>query len=322
MRIMVVGLGSMGRRRIRLIKELCPQCQIVGVDGREDRCQQASSEYGIECVSDIGDVATSPEYAFVCTSPQSHSGVIGKCLNMGCHVFSEINLIDDGYDDNIDLARRKGVKLFLSSTFLYREETKFISDNISDDKKYNYIYHIGQYLPDWHPWEKYNDFFVGDVKTNGCREIFAIELPWLVNAFGAVSNVKVLSDKLSDLDISYDDNFMVLLEHENGNKGTLVVDVVSPCAVRKLEVYSENEYMSWDGSPDGVRRYNAQQKCLENVKLCEEAEHIEGYSSFIIENAYRNEIRAFFDCVNNKAESIYGFENDKGILKIIDSIGA
>ena len=43
----------------------------------------------------------------------------------------------------------------------------------------NYIYHIGQYLPDWHPWENYKNFFVGDKRTGGVREIFGIDLPWL-----------------------------------------------------------------------------------------------------------------------------------------------
>ena len=35
---------------------------------------------------------------------------------------------------------------------------------------------LGQYLPDWHPWESYKSFFVSNKKTNGCRELFAIEL--------------------------------------------------------------------------------------------------------------------------------------------------
>ena len=37
MNIMVIGLGSMGKRRIRLIHELYPEYLIYGIDEREDR---------------------------------------------------------------------------------------------------------------------------------------------------------------------------------------------------------------------------------------------------------------------------------------------
>ena len=40
MNILVIGLGSMGKRRIRLIKELYPEFVIYGVDGRQDRCNE------------------------------------------------------------------------------------------------------------------------------------------------------------------------------------------------------------------------------------------------------------------------------------------
>ena len=72
-------------------------------------------------------------------------------------------------------------------------------------KPVNYIYHIGQYLPDWHPWENYKNFFVGDRRTGGVREIFGIDLPWLLDAFGPVKHVYAEKDKLSGLEIDYPD---------------------------------------------------------------------------------------------------------------------
>ena len=37
MNIVVVGLGSMGKRRMRLIRALYPEYALFGVDAREDR---------------------------------------------------------------------------------------------------------------------------------------------------------------------------------------------------------------------------------------------------------------------------------------------
>ena len=322
MKIAVVGLGSMGKRRIRLMKEMYPENTIIGIDARIDRRQEAAELFQIESFEGLADLDGKPDCVFVCTSPLSHNAIIHEALDMGCNVFTELNLVKDGYEENMRLAKEKGVTLFLSSTFYYREEIRYIREQISSNKKWNYIYHIGQYLPDWHPWESYKDFFLGYKRTNGCREIMAIELPWLTGTFGDVTDVKVMSDKQTELNIDYKDNFMIQLQHKGGNKGSLIVDVVSPCAVRNLEVYTENGYLSWNGTPESLKEYDAKIKELKKVALNEATEHIDGYSAFIIENAYKNEIMEFFEVVAGLKEPFYGFEQDLKILELIDKIGA
>jgi len=321
MRIVVIGLGSMGKRRIRLIREMYPDYTIIGIDGRSDRREEARNQFGIKCLDAIGSIER-VDCAFICTSPLSHNSLIHECLLKKWHVFTELNLVVDGYQENMALAKEQGKTLFLSSTFFYREEIRYIRSKISNDKKWNYIYHIGQYLPDWHPWESYNDFFLGDKRTNGCREIMAIELPWITGTFGEIETVTTLSDKLTGLNIEYKDNFVIQIQHKNGNKGSLIVDVVSPVAVRKLETYSEGAYISWNGTPDSVAEFDAESKKLVPVTLIEQAEHMEGYSAFVVENAYKNEIREFFNVVNGDVSAQYGFEQDLKILKLIDMIGA
>lgn len=324
MNILVIGLGSMGKRRIRLIKELYPEFVIYGVDGRQDRCDEVKELFNIECAKSIEDAANSfsIDSAFVCTSPLSHSSIITECLKNKWNVFTELNLVSDGYNENIELAKRNGCVLFLSSTFFYREEIKYIKEHVYPNKKWNYIYHIGQYLPDWHPWENYKDFFIGDKRTNGCREIMAIELPWITKTFGNVKAVHVLADKMTGLKIDYNDNYLIQIEHENGNKGTLIVDVVSPVAVRRLEVYTENQYMQWSGTPESLYEYDQADDQLKSVILSEKEEHKEGYRAFVVENAYKNEIQEFMDVVTKGKEQVYGFEEDLKALKLIDQIGA
>lgn len=98
----------------------------------------------------------------------------------------------------------KGKVLFLSSTLLYRAEMLKIKEETNKIAgQINYIYHVGQYLPDWHPWENFKDYFVADKRTNGCRELFAIELPWLIDAFGKIKQTTAMKSKMSSLDIDY-----------------------------------------------------------------------------------------------------------------------
>ncbi len=323
MKVLVVGLGSMGKRRIRLLKRMVQIDYIVGIDGREDRRNEVFTSLGCEvceCITDAMLKHPDITCAFICTSPLSHSALIREALVAKLNVFTEINLVSDGYEENIKLARKQGKVLFLSSTFYYREEIRYIREQVSKKNKINYIYHIGQYLPDWHPWENYKDFFVGDTRTNGCREIMAIELPWIIGTFGMIKNCHVISDNISDLKIQYKDNYLIQFEHENGNKGIFVVDVVSPKAVRNLEVYGENIYYSWNGSPATLEQFNPSTRCIEKVALLENEEHIEGYSSFIVENAYQNEIKEFLDVVEGKVIPQYGFEEDLKVLQLIDRI--
>ena len=321
MRIVVIGLGSMGKRRVRLIKDMYPDYNIIGIDSRIDRRTEASKLYGIRCTDSIYSVDMA-DCAFICTSPLSHNRLIHDCLLRGWNIFTELNLVADGYTENMSLAKDKNKTLFLSSTFFYREEIRYIRDKVTIDKKWNYSYHIGQYLPDWHPWESYKDFFLGDERTNGCREIMAIELPWIIDTFGEIDSVHVLSDKITGLNIDYKDNYIIQIHHKNGNKGSLIVDVVSPVAVRKLEVYSEGEYISWNGTPDSVAEFDPETKQLVPVVLMEQIEHMEGYSAFVVENAYKNEIREFFNVVGGRTPAQYGFEQDLKVLKLIDMIGA
>ncbi len=322
MNIAVIGLGSMGKRRIRLIRGMYPDYPIVGIDERPDRRTEVEEQFKIDTFDSTGKIDRKIDCAFVCTSPLSHALVIKECLGQKWHVFTELNLIDAGYIENMRMAKDNGCVLFLSSTFFYREEIKYIRKKVTEDKNWNYIYHIGQYLPDWHPWENYKDFFIGEKRTNGCREIMAIELPWLIATFGSIVNFNVVSDKMTGLNIGFHDNYMIQLTHENGNKGTLVVDVVSPVAVRKFETYAEGSYLSWDGTPESVCEFDPVSKSLMPVTLTEPTEHVAGYCSFVVENAYKNEIREFFDVVLEDKTPLYGFEQDREILSLIDAIGA
>ena len=321
MNILVVGLGSMGKRRIRLLKGICPNCPVYGVDVSSERREQVEKDFKIktEATLDMALENFYPDCVIVSSSPLSHSSIIKKCLNKGCHVFSELNLIADDYEVLEKTARTKKKVLFLSSTFLYRKEIEYIDKVVtSSSHKINYTYHVGQYLPDWHPWENIDNYFVSNKRTNGCRELFAIELPWLIKVFGKIVNFKVSKSKNSSLNVNYPDNYMVMLEHENGNKGLFSVDIISRKAVRKLEVYNDELYLSWDGSPHGLFVYDYENKADMKINLYDSVEQNSKYASFIIENAYQSELESFFSEINGIKSSRYSFTDDVVTLNLID----
>ena len=320
-KVVVIGLGSMGRRRIRLMQTLDEVPEIIGVDTSEARRSQAKGELGIPVAGSLDEAIAlcRPDAALVCTSPTSHGSIVIQCLEAGLNVFMEINLCGDWYAKAEALAEKKGLKLFLSSTFLYHPQINYIIDSVRGERV-DYIYHSGQYLPDWHPWENYKNFFVADKCTNACREILAIEFPWIVKAFGQVESFHVMKDKNSSLEIDFPDNFMIALRHKNGNKGIFCQDVISRKWMRSLEVYSENIQLFWDGREHKLSRYDMERKSVTSVDLCEPWLRQTGFVSGYFENVYREETKGFFDFLSGTSAPCYSLSLDKSILDLIDKI--
>ena len=322
MKILIVGLGSMGKRRIRLIRQIDNTVMLLGVDSKKERRAETEKLFGIETLEDLSDAFEKEcECAFICTSPLSHADLIEDCLKHNMHVFTEINLVTKKYDSNMQLAKERKLVLFLSSTFLYRSEIRYIQSEVRNSKSVlSYVYHVGQYLPDWHPWEKYTDYFIGDARTNGCREIMAIDFPWIYKTFGKIVSFHVKKEKKTNLKINYNDSFMMLLEHENGVQGMVMIDVVSRKAVRNLEIFGEDLYITWDGTEKGLKKLDISSKKENTVLLYDTVDKQDGYADFINEDEYRNEIISFFEEISGKKKSEYGFKEYKYILNLIDMI--
>lgn len=315
----------MGKRRLRLLSEH-KDLQLFGIDSQESRCEEVKEKFGITCFNSIVEAVEKEDIkaAVISTSPLSHASIIKECLTHNLHVFTEINLVKDGYDENIAMAKEKGLVLFLSSTFLYRKETRYIIEKVHAAKcPLNYIYHVGQYLPDWHPWESYNNYFIGNPKTNGCREIMAIDLPWIVTAFGPIKSFHAVKSKNTELNINYNDNYLITLQHESGHKGVFAIDVVARKSGRNIEIYGEQLHLSWGGTVDSLNIYNIDEKKNESVMFDDASEHVEGYAAFITENPYREELNAFLKQISDSTYSpAWDFDKDKTVLDIIDKIEA
>lgn len=325
MKIIVIGLGSMGKRRLRLLSER-NDVELFGIDTQVSRCEEVKEKFGITCFKSIAEAveAEDIEAAVISTSPLSHAAIIKECLTHNLHVFTEINLVQDGYEENMALAKEKNLVLFLSSTFLYRKETQTIIEKVQNAQcPLNYIYHVGQYLPDWHPWESYNSYFIGNPRTNGCREIMAIDLPWVVSAFGSIKSVSAIKSKNTELNITYNDNYLITLEHESGHKGVFAVDVVARKSGRNIEIFGEQLHLSWNGTADSLKIFNIEEKKDEVVSFDDASEHVEGYAAFVTENPYREELTSFLKQIADRSYSpAWDFEKDKVVLDIIDQIEA
>ena len=211
---------------------------------------------------------------------------------------------------------------FLSSTPLYRSENRWIIGNHGKTgaRKF-YTYHVGQYLPDWHPWEKYDEFFVGSPRTNAIREILCIELPWLTECFGKVTDFSCSWSRTSSLNLPYPDTCQVLLRHADGTAGNLTVDCVSRKAVRNLRISGEEGTILWEGNSRSLCYLSPSGEPVHPLLQEKELERQAGYAEFISESPYLEELRHFFRLVSGEtAERGYSYARHREILRLADEL--
>ena len=145
-------------------------------------------------------------------------------------------------------------------------------------------------------------------------------MPWLIEAFGKVTDVYSVSNKVTDLDIDFDDRYFVTLTHESGARGVLSVDIVCPKAVRNLEVYGEGLHLFWEGNPKALWKFNNETKEKEFINTYVTFEHDSRYSDNIVENAYVDEMQNFLNVVKGTETPKYSFEKDLYTISVMDKI--
>ncbi len=259
MKFLVIGLGSMGKRRIRNLKAL-GYTKLAGFDPRSDRREEVVFRYGVS-VFDSFDVALAefnPDVLIISTEPSLHMKYAQSAVENSLHCFIEASVVEG--ERIAEIAKLiKNTKLVIapSCTMNYFPGPKAISEVIRSGKigfPLNVNYLTGQYLPDWHPWENIRDFYVSRRETGGAREIVAFELTWLNKIFGVPSPLACVKSKVTDIDADIDDIYHCLLRYPNGPLANITIDVISrPKAIRELHIMGSEGRLVFSGDENCVR---------------------------------------------------------------------
>lgn len=259
MKFLVIGLGSMGKRRVRNLQAL-GFGDIAGFDVREERRAQAAEKYGITVYSDftIAMEDFRPESLVISTSPEHHMTYAWAGVARGISCFIEASVVDA--DQILELHKRiEGTQVLIlpSCTMRYFPGPKKVKELIRAGSIGNPLslnYQTGQYLPDWHPWERIEDFYVSVRQTGGCREIVPFELTWLNDIFGRPESLACVKAKLTDINADIDDLYHCLLRFPGDVLASLTVEVVSrPQATRELRVLGTKGQVVFSADENCVR---------------------------------------------------------------------
>ena len=321
MKALVIGLGSMGRRRVRSLQQLGVR-QVAGYDPKRERRERAAQEYGIAVREQLAaaDLAAF-DVVVVSTPPDQHHTAIAWAVDAGKPCFVEASVIRDPLPALAERAKAKGVLVAPSCTLRFHSAIRDITQ-IVQSRRYgkvcNFSYHCGQYLPDWHPWEKVSDYYVSNPLTGGAREIVPFELTWMVEAFGWPQSVQGTKLRTMDVGAPIDDTYAALLRFD-GFVGSLVVDVVARQAVRKLTLNFERASLSWDWDSGTVRVYEADAGRTVELHQPKAAAHA-GYHQNIGEAMYISEVASFLAAAQGRGSFPHSLEDDIRVLSLLEAI--
>jgi predicted dehydrogenase len=325
MRFLVVGLGSMGKRRVRNLQAL-GHTTLAGFDPRADRREDASSLYGIE-IFDVFDEALAffkPDALVISTDPKLHMDYAITAVKQGLHCFIEASVVEG--ERIAQLCKLlEGTKLVMvpSCTMRYYPGPIAIRDVIGSGRigmPLNLNYLTGQYLPDWHPWEHIRDFYVSRRETGGAREIVPFELTWINEIFGEPKPLACVKDKVTDMDADIDDIYHCLLRYPGGMLANVTVEVISrPKAIREMNILGST----------GRLVFSADENCVRYIAVGEEDWTRIDLGSGTIEKGYINpeepyisEMADFVNAIKASNRNLFPntLESDIRVLALLNKL--
>lgn len=291
MRVLVIGLGSMGKRRIRNLRAL-GLSEIIGFDPRADRRQDASEKYSIQAFDTIdAALKASPQALVISTPPDKHMEYAYRAFELGLPCFIEASVVDA--ERILELSRLnqdRGLVIAPSCTMRYFPGPAKVKELIQKNvigKPLAINYYTGQYLPDWHPWEPIADYYVSHRETGGGREIVPFELTWLNDIFGSGNALACYKNRMTAMDADIDDIYCCIVRYTSGPILNLTVDVISrPTATRELRILGESGQIVFSGDENCVRYINTEMEDWDKIFLdvgSKEANYINPEEPYISE---------------------------------------
>ncbi len=319
--ILVAGLGSMGKRRIRNLLKL-GYSDIIGFDTRKDRRNETVNKYGIETFSQLDEALDKkPNLMIISTPPDLHLKYAKIAIEKNINFFTELNMFSKDIEQIIHKMHRKSISGLPSCTLRFHPVVKKVKELLENNTIGNVLLihqHIGQYLPNWHPWEDYRKFFVSKRETGGARELLPFELFWLTYLFSDIKSVYANMGKVSKLDADIDDFYQILIEFKNKIACTLNIDVVSIPSFRETKIIGEKGTILCNFVEGTIKINKGKNWKVLKLKMGSVAKGYVG--STPPEALYEDEMRAVLDTVERKKKYPYSMRDELKTLKIMDII--
>jgi predicted dehydrogenase len=336
MKILVIGAGSMGRRRLRDLNYL----NLGGVllfEPISERCEQVAGAFGVPGYLDLNAAMQQHPHALVVSTPPAlHETYVRHGIEQGMHVFAEVPFVLD-YEALVQIAAVAAAGsdkplLAVSHTIRYYPPYRLIHDLLARaviGRPLYLEYSLGNYLPDWHPYEDYRKFYAKEQKLGGAgMDMLLHELSAIHWWMGKSTKVLARLTKVSSLEIVGPDNHDILIRFASGAVAFFHHDVIEQGTVgRHIRIVGAEGTIEWHQNQSSVRVYRADKAHNDEIGFDQAADwraameasrettkliaaqspssgHIPAATgpSFTYESCYLREMRHYFDAAAGRAE--------------------
>lgn len=260
MKILIAGLGSVGRRHLRNLTALGERDILLYRTRLSTLPEEELAGYPVYLDLEAA-LAEKPNAVIVATPTARHLEVAIPAARAGCHLLIEKPLSHslDRVDELKFAVEAKGVEVLMGYQFRFHpglREVKRELDAGSIGRPLSFHAHWGEHLGGWHPWEDYRLGYSARADLGGGALLTLCHpLDYLRWFFGEAVVAWADLGRVSDLEIDVEDVADVHLHFSSGPRGSLHLDYFQRPPSHTLEIIGSDGTIRWDNREGGVHRF-------------------------------------------------------------------
>ena len=323
-KVLIVGLGSIGKRHARLLRDLYPKIEIIALR-RESSKPIDLHVFGVDKVVFSIDqaIASEPDFAIIANPSSLHLKVSSALLASNIHLLIEKPMTSSMRDARklADLSIKSKSKVMIGYNLRF-EPSLIALKKVLDSGKVGEVFSIraevGQNLLDWRPNSDYKkDVSANKLLGGGVLLELSHELDYLCWLFGNPDWISAFKDTRSNLQIDVEDLALIhmgfLFEQGGTRRETfcsLNMDFIRHDRKRTCYIIGERGTLKWDGINNNVRFFSAK------YKVWEELATFESNRDF----SFRQELSHFVSCICEDKKPLISVDDGMRVLKLVDAI--
>lgn len=246
MKILFFGLGSIGQRHAKLLKENFEH-QLFAFRSRPENI---GNDLGITEVHSWQEVeALQPDVAFITNPTSKHVETAIKCANLGMHLFIEKPL-SDSLKDVVELeniCQEKGLKIYIAYCLRFHPVIMKMRELLNGKQVYHVRVVCSSYLPDWRRGRDSKKVYSAQTSLGGGVLLdLSHEFDYIQYLFGPISEMQGQFGRASDVTVDAEDYADVLIRTENSVPANLHLNFMSCNLERSIRVDLKDGFLVGD----------------------------------------------------------------------------
>lgn len=258
MKILIAGLGSIGRRHLRNLITLGVEDIILNRSGKATLDDAELANF--KSYSNLDEALTQKPDGVIVSNPSAlHLAVALPAAKADANLLIEkpVSHSLEGLDtlqQALDLNKKRAMTGFHFRFHPVLRQIKQILEEKSLGKALYAKVHWGEYLPDWHPWEDYRQSYAARAELGGgVVNTLSHPFDYLRWLLGDVESLGARCAHVSSLEMDVEDHADVQLRFENGIMGHVHLDYYQKPPSHTLEITCEQGRLLWDNATAEAR---------------------------------------------------------------------